>query len=518
MKKKKIFAAAAAFILILSLLSGCASEQLLAFPGQSKKDAGVTEAKPDEKTQNEENEPDSETEDKMPVPDELLIPDELPVPDELLTPENNVEDVSKLAKDAVKNSESIMSASLVDRIDMAGKINKMNGYEVGADFLLRSDIRGDFCGEDDPGHVNGFMSIAIASELINHEEKQDIDAYIVKEDGEKVCYLYDSETGRYARDDYDFDPKEDINSGVELIDMVAKGTLHGELRSSTKTIGGKEAYVIDVTLPFDYIEELRKSLSIEGTEEGSYYKDIKAAIYIYKDDHYPAGIEIDGKAIGDEMFRQVSGMSELQLDVETETCTITRYYENINNVEKIRIPDGVIEGASTWNPQAVQPQQQQPQTIVSSADTAYLRLENISATIRKPLIYGKIENLSDSFVSGSGANIEDMISGSYYINTWSASPDEHIREELATEWMADYPGYKNILAGPVNMMAVNGMTVYYAKLTYDYDTISCCEYCSCVQGEGGMIVAKIENSVSAGGQFVINDDTIRGIWSNITID
>ena len=524
MIRKKLYAAMAALILSSTVLTGCGG--LFSLTGIAEK-VEETMEKDKDKNKNKDEKKDVDVEEKEEKEEQKDREEDKTVRTD--KNETTVESVSakKLASDAVENSKYIKSVTMIRDIIMDAKVNKMDDYPIDADFSLKTNIKGDFCGEDESAYISGNLSVEVFAGTEKQEQEQKIDVYVTKENGQKVCYIYDNETGKYSKENYEFDPINDIKTCMDLYDAVGNGTTEGKLHNNTEMIGGKEAYAIDIVLPPGYMDVLKESLSIEDVDGTKDYSDINAVIYVYKDDHYPAGVEIDGEIIGDAVFKQATGTMDTKCDISTKRCDINMYFENINNVDSIKTPQSVIESAGGSN---VQPEPQQPEIQIqpepqgsqepqtSSAGTAYLKQGNVSVTIRKPSIYGEIKNISDNFVSGKSTTSGEMLSGSYSINTWNNSPEEYINGELDTNWMKDYSGYSNVKVGQINTMNVNGMTVYYAKLIYDYESISCCNYCSCVQSGGALVVAEFDNSVTRGQEFAIDDSTVKDIWNNITLN
>ena len=167
----------------------------------------------------------------------------------------------------------------------------------------------------------------------------------LEKDGENVVTYTSVEGGEYTKQ---ITPAGDFK-GVELTDMsvlrkIADVSQTAELRKETEDVNGTEAYVIDLTLSGETLQEmLDGSMSgLQGAGLDVKVTDLKdcevpTVLYISKEKKLPVRITMDLTSLGDKLTGQISetiGTAGLELSV-TEMTSIMDFmdYDAFDSIE-----------------------------------------------------------------------------------------------------------------------------------------------------------------------------------------
>ena len=101
------------------------------------------------------------------------------------------------------------------------------------------------------------------------------------------------------------------------------------------------------------------------------------------------------------------------------------------------------------------------------------------------------------------------------------SLDEMAEDATDCSGMGDYKEYANVTPGQVQEMTVNGMTVYWAKNTYDYDSgygaTHFEEYKGWVQTGDILFSIEVETYGSDGSQMTVSEKTLEEAFQKVKV-
>ena len=127
---------------------------------------------------------------------------------------------------------------------------------------------------------------------------------------------------------------------------------NGEKTNAALGIGGKEAYVLHVTLRGEIVREIMRELLLSLGQDAAAADEadltdvsVDAVMYVWKDTYQIAGIRMDCTSLGNVMIREIAG--DNGIEVETKKFVISYTADEYDTVDDLQIPQEVIDSSQS---------------------------------------------------------------------------------------------------------------------------------------------------------------------------
>ncbi|MGN0315408.1 MAG: DUF6612 family protein [Fusicatenibacter sp.] len=247
-----------------------------------------------------------------------------------------------LARDVVKNSENVKSADADMMVDFQGSIPFDTFLEgVSVDLTMKADLNLK-CVQDPEtaAAISGSCQIS----LMSSQYDLDIESYTVKEEEQYVTYLKMMDQW-IKRSEPERQMKTDTVTQIDLFREIENGGITAELDEKMEKVNGKETYVMHLTADGEFLEWLFLA-SKETMGDASDIPDLQGTkaeldVYVYKDSHRLAKMEIDGAELGAALFNGEEQGEHVLVTSFRMAVTVNSY----NEAETIRVPQEAVENA-----------------------------------------------------------------------------------------------------------------------------------------------------------------------------
>ena len=396
-----------------------------------------------------------------------------------------------LAQSVAANLEKIKSLSLNMTMDFEAEITDGTGMtDESATMGMTMDLDIESTAEPEAAYLSGTMGMSVSGQ----RNEQEIESYLVEEDGETVSYTVSGESCvRQITDDVSGDAFFQEN----IYDYIADGDADAQLERETASIDNRSAYVLRTKLEGELLKDVM-GLTVSGIfaqNDESDIDDIEAdvTLYIYEDTKLPARVEIGGMGIGRFMEESVNSTGA---NMDVSRFDIIMEYTGFDNVDEIEVPADIKAGASDVTPGEVYDDIYYDGTgDEDSYGDDYAEDDDIydiedDDELLSPNADGSYTLYSDSGANAAVISLMDgqelSYNGDGYLATTSTDYSEEslfdytygfydyfTLEEVAEynsdySWLDGMEEYTDITVGDVHEQDVNGMTVYSVKSSYEY--------------------------------------------------
>ncbi len=270
-----------------------------------------------------------------------------------------------ITKKVIKNLDKVESFTGDINVEYEGPIS-VSGLDF--DLVLKADSTMENAVKAGVSHTSGTIGTKLP---IIGDIDIPIESYQKVENDEAVTYMSmdgthwhkmkkassdqessqgSSEEAEEAGTGTDTEFKPDYKTILGIMKKINDGELSATLAEETEMIGEKEVYRIDVLVTGDLIAELLKAAN-EASGEGASLPedmtltggDVKMIFYVYKNEMLPAGMVLDGTALGSVLMQKMNKGQDITVD--TKKCIITISNLDYNKVNDLQIPESVITSA-----------------------------------------------------------------------------------------------------------------------------------------------------------------------------
>lgn len=404
-----------------------------------------------------------------------------------------------LAQSVAANLEKIKSLSLNMTMDFEAEITDGTGMtDESATMGMTMDLDIESTAEPEAAYLSGTMGMSVSGQ----RNEQEIESYLVEEDGETVSYTVSGDTCvRQVSDD----DSSDAFFQKNMYDYIASGEAEAQLEREMASIDNRSAYVLRTKLEGDLLKDVM-GLTVSGIfaqNEESGMEDIEAdvTVYIYEDTKLPARVEIGGMGIGRFMEESVNSTGA---DMDVSRFDIMMEYTGFDNVDEIEVPADIKAAASDVAPGEVYDDiyydgngyedsyddiyedsygddyaedddiydiEDDDELLSPNADGSYTLYSEsgANAAVISPMEGQELSFNGDGYLATTST---DYSADSLFDYTYSFY-DYFTLEDMAEynsdySWLDGMDEYTNVNVGEVHEQDLNGMTVYSVKSSYEY--------------------------------------------------
>lgn len=452
-----------------------------------------------------------------------------------------------LAKSMAANLGKVESVEMSVKLDFSAVIDMSGISDELGEMEMSMGMDTDMETTLDPAaaYAKGTVSMSI----MGQEETQETESYTVIEDGEMVTYTLAN--GQWMKSVSEEADSDMLN--LSLYEAIADGDLEVEMDEDFASVNDKDAYVLRVNLSGDDLKDfIDTSMDSTGMldDDEIDWDDIKAKlkVYVYKDTKMPAKVKLDCKDLGSAMMDASMGSSGGA--VEVKKFDLELIFNDYDSVKKIKVPDeaketatdedysGILDGlddeANDLNDGKSGTDGQQPgdtgntgsaedDELKPDADGNYTinSDEGGHAAVITLMDGQEFSYASDGYLSSMSTDYSKPSVDITYNFVEYYSLDEMAEDATDCSWMGDYKEYANVTPGQVQEMTVNGMTVYWAKNTYDYDSgygaTHFEEYKGWVQTGDILFSIEVETYGSDGSQMTVSEKTLEEAFQKVKV-
>ena len=244
--------------------------------------------------------------------------------------------------------------------DKMSKVESLRGnvtieYEGDISYgVLRGDIGitldqdVETCRETGVTHMSGTANASV----VGMDAGVPVEIYLQSEEGKVTGYVSADGKNWISREQSVSSQEPNSLLGLGIIQKIIAKEIEAELAEETETVGGKEAYVLNVTLRGEILRAIMRELLLSLGQDAAAADDadltdvtVDAVIYVWKDSYHIAGIEMDCTSLGNVMIRGIAG--DNGIEVETKKFTISYMASEYDTVEDLQIPQEVIDSAQS---------------------------------------------------------------------------------------------------------------------------------------------------------------------------
>ena len=263
-----------------------------------------------------------------------------------------------LTKDALTNSGKIKSGKADYIIDSDFSLGS-KGLDISLDMQLNVDGYSEFTKDPDRTKTGAVIKVNVLGQeqTVNTEGYSD-----KLEDGTQIAYSrveggkwkkMTKAPGEKEDSDSGIDP---MMLGGGLLKMAVENPLDASLEEELSSVNGKEAYKINCKIPGSFLKEILDNLDNENAEKfAEITKDmdwdsvlIPAEFYIYKEKKLPARIYLDCRTIGTQfieiLLKQMGeDLPVDDLSIEANTLTVDITLDDYDEIAPIEIPQEALD-------------------------------------------------------------------------------------------------------------------------------------------------------------------------------
>ena len=251
----------------------------------------------------------------------------------------NSETAQNLADEVTANTSAVHSASV--NIDM----NMDLDYEsagISIPLSYNAQMSGNISRDPSAAHLTG--TITASSDIGSSKNEEEI--YSLTDSGTKTIYT-GSDGNWYQTVQEISGSKQDLISDSGLCQLIADADLHGVLEEDSRTVDGRECYVIDTAISGDTLRDVmeeyltRQDLYLDDVDWSDVSAD--AAICIYKDTKLPARISLDSDFSNPFSI----GSSDSTAVAHLKVFNIEYTFSDYGTAETVSIPQNIIDTAGS---------------------------------------------------------------------------------------------------------------------------------------------------------------------------
>lgn len=251
----------------------------------------------------------------------------------------NSETAQNLADEVTANTSAVHSASV--NIDM----NMDLDYEsagISIPLSYNAQMSGNISRDPSAAHLTG--TITASSDIGSSKNEEEI--YSLTDSGTKTIYT-GSDGNWYQTVQEISGSKQDLISDSGLCQLIADADLHGVLEEDSRTVDGRECYVIDTAISGDTLRDVmeeyltRQDLYLDEVDWSDVSAD--AAICIYKDTKLPARISLDSDFSNPFSI----GSSDSTAVAHLKAFNIEYTFSDYGTAETVSIPQNIIDTAGS---------------------------------------------------------------------------------------------------------------------------------------------------------------------------
>ena len=251
----------------------------------------------------------------------------------------NSETAQNLADEVTANTSAVHSASV--NIDM----NMDLDYEsagISIPLSYNAQMSGNISRDPSAAHLTG--TITASSDIGSSKNEEEI--YSLTDSGTKTIYT-GSDGNWYQTVQEISGSKQDLISDSGLCQLIADADLHGVLEEDSRTVDGRECYVIDTASSGDTLRDVmeeyltRQDLYLDDVDWSDVSAD--AAICIYKDTKLPARISLDSDFSNPFSI----GSSDSTAVAHLKAFNIEYTFSDYGTAETVSIPQNIIDTAGS---------------------------------------------------------------------------------------------------------------------------------------------------------------------------
>lgn len=251
----------------------------------------------------------------------------------------NSETAQNLADEVTANTSAVHSASV--NIDM----NMDLDYEsagISIPLSYNAQMSGNISRDPSAAHLTG--TITASSDIGSSKNEEEI--YSLTDSGTKTIYT-GSDGNWYQTVQEISGSKQDLISDSGLCQLIADADLHGVLEEDSRTVDGRECYVIDTAISGDTLRDVmeeyltRQDLYLDDVDWSDVSAD--AAICIYKDTKLPARISLDSDFSNPFSI----GSSDSTAVAHLKAFNIEYTFSDYGTAETVSIPQNIIDTAGS---------------------------------------------------------------------------------------------------------------------------------------------------------------------------
>lgn len=401
-----------------------------------------------------------------------------------------------LAQSVAANLEKVESLSINMAMDFEAEITDGTGMtDTAATMGMTMDLDIESTAEPEAAYLSGTMGMSVSGQ----RNEQEIESYLVEENGETVSYTVSGESCvRQVSDDDSSDAFFQRN----MYDYIASGDAEAQLEREMASIDNRPAYVLRTKLEGDLLKDVMgltvSGIFAQGEESGMDDIEADVTIYIYEDTKLPARVEIGGMGIGRFLEESVNGTGA---NMDVSRFDIMMEYTGYDNVDEIEVPADIKAAASAAEPgptyDDIYVDGEGSGGSYEPSDDAYEDLYDETYEDESDDYESVSPNPDGSYTlyspSGENAAVISLMSGqefAYDGDAYFATDqidysgdslieytygfyDYYTLEDVAEyntdySWLDGMEEYSNIDVGEIHEYEAGGLTVYSVKSSYDY--------------------------------------------------
>ncbi|WP_130837323.1 DUF6612 family protein [Lachnoclostridium sp. Marseille-P6806] len=275
--------------------------------------------------------------DEAPVTEEASAETPAKAPEE---PEKKLT-AEELAGQTIQKMSEVREVSQSVTLDLKATIDS---GEESAELSMGMELAIDLNQEPLVTHTNGTVRLSV----LGQDQETKIEMYSVEEDGKYNLYTSDGTTWTGTQADI---PKDSSLYSRTVYEAIADGGTDAVLEDETKTVNGKDAYVIRVTLTGEFLQDALQQVNSALNNMSDNNMDLgeasaPAELYIYEDSLYPAGLDVDAEELGNAMIRSAVGETDEDVSFTIGIFHISTILDRFNEVGAIQIPEEVMSAVS----------------------------------------------------------------------------------------------------------------------------------------------------------------------------
>ena len=219
---------------------------------------------------------------------------------------------------------------------------------LSGDIGITLDQDVESCSKTGVTHMSGTASASV----MGMDAGIPVEIYLQGEEGKVTGYVSADGKNWISREQSVSTSEPNALLGLGIIKKILDKEIEAELLEEPETIGGKEAYVLHVTLRGEIVREIMRELLLSLGQDAAAADEadltdvsVDAVMYVWKDTYQIAGIRMDCTSLGNVMIREIAG--DNGIEVETKKFVISYTADEYDTVDDLQIPQEVIDSSQS---------------------------------------------------------------------------------------------------------------------------------------------------------------------------
>ncbi len=370
--------------------------------------------------------------------------------------------------------------------------------------------------------VNGYVTMNMKMNVDDEKQVYSAESYVEQEGDKLITYLTNDgssfEVSEESMSEYDLSVLMDDS----LYSDIEKGKIEAKLKDETETVGGKEAYVLEMTLSGEDFEKLMQSsfseLNGNIVPEDMEWDTVSApaVLYIDRETKRPVKLALDCASLGDSLIKAMVGSENMEgMNIEVKGYDLIAEYSDYNTLTPVEIPEAAKNSRSSGEDAGTGSSDNtagDSDTKTITEGTATMTYEGKTAVVGVPEGFDYLLQSDPSYVGGYADDVDIFCAFS------SMSVQEYMESEADVDWMKESEDYTDISVSDVKTKKVGDYDISYVVIEYTFDgDLFCRDYRTAVDAGNNMIFTVDFDSYSLENGDFAEESVIDTVYNVITI-